>query len=315
MKKTLLTSLAATALVALSAQAALVVYEPFDYTAGTSVTSSTTPGSPTLVATDADGLTGDWTLTHNNSATLVTSTIQDGTNFSTAFPLSGVSGGKVAFTATGNNNNPTLGANFATGAVDALRPDVNSSITIWVSVLVETNANIMLSLNSVNGRTFGMNYNAGSGALSLIPTTTFPDAGNVSIPVGSRPGASPFMLVGKIELSRTETQYVADIGSAQAWLVNSTADLASITDESSLTAAAAGTIVNTAVMFAPSNNRAVNQVTLRPGLNGATANSQFDEIRVGTSLADVVVAVPEPAHYAAAFAAVMGLLVWLRRRK
>lgn len=322
-KKSLLQTLAATLLLTLSAQASLVVYEPFSYTAGTS-TSLVAPAAgatSSLVATSATGLTGDWNLVNSNNAPNPhLSTI-------TAAIGSGPKGNRVGFTlddigaglSDGQRNNFRLNTSLTPAATAALTPNVGESMTMWFSVMGESRANFQFQITSAAGVTVHVGYNSGSSGLYITDANGgFPSLATTTLTDPSRPTAgapNPFYLVGSLTYTQTSSGvYSAAADTMNLWMVMADADLNSIVDESSLGSLAIGHLVNSGGAVFTAGNRAPTGISLRPALNGSTAPnpSLYDEIRIGTDLASVI---PEPSHYAAAFAAIMGLLVWFRRRK
>lgn len=299
-----------------TAHAALVVYEPFDYTVGTNAqliapTESTT--SLPLVSPNgsSSGLGSDWNyIAATANATI--STTASITSGSSAFPTQNT-GNMVAFSATGNYAQPELRASLSADAISAFTPDVGSSVELWFSVLSETSANIRFTLQSPGGITAAIGYNAGSDTFYMLSTA--------QATIGSQAGLAladnePFMMVGHMTLSRTATNtYVVDNDGFEAWLLRADADIAAITNGPSLSEQAESRISNGEnAVWTGNSNRAISEIRLRPGLNSNTAHSAYDEIRIGTSLADVVVAVPEPAHYAGMLAALVGLFHFVCRR-
>ena len=292
------------------AVSAQVVYEGFNYSAGTNTASaanaSSTATTTGLPATGT-GLTGSYVMHRGGSGNNVS-----GTSIATPsldFGSLPESGGKLNWAgfgsgAAGNQLTVQLGSSAAT----ALAPGASSK-TIWMSTLItpQTFANgggVFLGNNAVSGDTagatvFGLGFNSAGNAVVSY------NNGATAVSTGTFTASSTYWLVGNFSYSISGG--TTTFSAANLWIFNAA---------SGNPAANEGALGTVAASFSGSStstgSRAPFSLLFKTG--SSLANSSFDEVRVGTSYADVA-AIPEPSAFAA-FAGLGALgLAGLRRRR
>ncbi|MDX2111445.1 MAG: PEP-CTERM sorting domain-containing protein [Verrucomicrobiota bacterium] len=275
-------SLIAAALLAYSSvSAAVLVTEGFNYPSGALTGQS-----------GGTGFTAAWALPAvNTPASAVTFPVVATGLTGSAVP-GGVSGGAIE-DANGSGAFKNSRAFDATG----LYADGN---TIWYSFLatqgIAGNASIRFGTTEAQGQNngIGMSFNVTNGIRAAIGGTSTSLVNALAL-------NTTYFIVGKASFS------AAALGdTSQAWVLPATAIPADVS-EASLNALALHTTLLTgdAIM-----NTTGNIMYLA---SFATSTTTLDEIRVGTTLADVVV--PEPSTYALLAGSSIVLLALLRRRK
>lgn len=290
-----------------ASNAALVVYEGFDYTAGTNTASAANGSSSATTAgvtATGTGLTGSWIMNRGGSGNNVS-----GTSFTSPtldFGDLSETGIKLAWTGYGSSAaGNQLTADLTSSASSALAPGATNK-TIWMSTLIRpgTFANgsgVFLGNNAVAGDTsgatiFGLGFNSAGNAVVSY------NNGSTAATTGTFSATSTYWLVGNMtySISGGTTTFSA----ANLWIYSAASGNPPV-DELALGAAMAsfsGTSTST-------GSRVPDNLLFKTG--SSLANSQFDEVRIGDSYASVA-AIPEPR---AALLGGLGLLALLRRRR
>jgi hypothetical protein len=293
-KATIAALLAAAALAPSALQAAAVIYEPFAFPDG----DTTLTGNP-----GGTGLSGNWNastlytkdtgLTYGDLATVGDSSkvtsgwakAEIGVTSSTAYSNLLADGGEMWFSmimqvgATGNRSYFALTTRGLGGSNGDLNGDGTSP--------VEESVGIGFGLASNN--TFYANVwdDAENGNWGGNNLTTAPD-GNITTTTGTATIATHF-LVGHIQWGATSA------------------------DSDTITLYLPGTNLTLGDAVSSSSGIIANQSGLDTlGFQNLTNFNVYDEIRVGATIADVVVVIPEPR---AALLGGLGFLLLLRRRR
>ena len=278
-----------------TAHGALLAYEPFNYTPGSTGTTNTLNGSPTPVPVQSPGFgftSSGWTV------------------YSGGFPFAIQSGSLTASANSGTlataGNSLTYNNSAYNGYTDLAyaqfaSPITSAGTTIWYSFLLTPSSgfnDLMLGSNNANTPTNGFavgttpiqgggNYfyiNAGAG-----DTTTIAQAGS---PVN---GNTYFMVVQDIGPTTSGGKDTLNL------FVDPTPGATAPTTSSS--------------SFVLTNNQ-LTTGSLNFLMLGVGNAASWDEFRAGTSYADVApVAVPEPGTLGLLSVAVAGLLLASRKRK
>jgi hypothetical protein len=266
--------------------AALVIHEPFAQTAGSLLNK---PASST-------GLTGNYTSNGGSGNFTVT------TGTSLSYGSQTTSGGQVSYVAPNTNStgNISHSAGIASSTLSGLLDDGD---VLWFSVLQRTTNNtsddrfaFALSSDPLVANT---NFGAGQGVGFAISNT-----GNLTARISTAASThsngasidrfslqSTILIVGRITFGTTDTM--------DLFLPGTNMDLGSV--QSTVSAAVDQSLFDT-VTF---HTRLQGSTTL-----GANTDVGLDEIRFGTTQADVLI--PEPSS---ALLGGLGLLVLLRRRR
>lgn len=276
---------------ATSASAALLVYEGFDYTGGTSLGATTNGGT---------GWSGAWSVT-SGSAPVV-----DNTQLA---PVGTLSTSGLSVTQSG-----VATANSVTRSFSAIGTGVTSSSsqTIWLSFEMKGNNNnsndAYLALLRNTGATpaAGGSTPDGSGVqdeMIRIGRKSGVSGGNITL--SSAATTSPAQTAfGNIAFNNTTYFLLAKIDIQRSGVGTGanfyTVDLWSFTGSLPLSEGSIGSSVASFTTSVLSSGSGLDKVRLVDAASGA--NASFDEIRIGTTFADVV-AIPEPS----AFAALAGL--------
>jgi hypothetical protein len=315
---------------ATSAHATLLVYEGFDYTAGTNTASATGtatgPITSTGVAASGTGLTGSWTMNRGATASTPATTNLSGTSFTTTAPLtlSGLSSSnsRLQWTGQGSSSN----TNYLTASLTA---DVSTALTvnktsqIWLSYLVKTDA------FATNGGIYLGKSNSADASGTMTGTNSligfgYNSTGNAVITSGGGAGSNTKATSGTAQFGTAGTmKWVvanfsftsAGIDSANIWV----RDTYTGTEGDLGTAAATFTPTSAIPVFNGVSGGVVataTQLVFTTGSSGAKVG--FDEVRIGTTFLDVAPSaspIPEPSSAAFIAAGACGLLVCLRRRR
>ena len=265
------------------ASATLLAYEPFNYTAGTNLVGTTSTGT---------GFTGTWTETGYNGGT-ETFTIGSGSLSYSGLPTAGNSVlGIVASSGTYPVNQESLATAIAAPTA------TNPTVTTWYSFLLKTPSTV--------------NWNAGLQINGSTDTAVFGEAQNSANGTGthwsiSSPGHNTFGV---------ETPAITIAANTTYFLVlEDTANYGS-TDTMNLY------VDPTVGLASPSVSAAVTDSLITVGKVSSIGLStqraySFDEVRIGTTFADVAPsnsAIPEPASLGLLLLGSAGILLLGRRR-
>jgi hypothetical protein len=297
----------------LPAPAALLVYESFNYT-GT-VGNNTTIGG---TATTATGLSGNWAVANTGTASTVYSTA--GLSFGSNFSVNATSGAIIQSGTTGGGNAGVsiAGADLAAGNVTG---------TIYGSYLVRFSAfssheGAITSQRLSTGHTTGgtSTYFLANAETSGLGAPQRPSVGygNTAVDAGSGFTAAldtTYLIVTRFTNVGTAlsggspgvaTLWIFDLAAYDEWVTEGNAS------EDNLTGDALKTVTATATSstFNFGETGVFAQFGTSSGQFGTTQTAKFDELRYGTSLADVTT-VPEPG----AAALLLPLAVWISRRR
>ncbi len=299
------------AVLAGSANAALVVYEGFNYSAGTftaqSANTDATVTGPAASGTSL-GLTGNWTWsrsTDTNTNVVSTNVVSSGISFRNL----SVEGNKLQW-----NPNNTSGAsgNFlysslTGGATTALGvTNGGGSKTIWVSMLLRSTGSgdsevalVNNAAGATGGSVFGVKYKASNTTVALVANN-----GERAVSGAMNLNNTDAFLVAKLTYQMTDAT-TTSFDSGSMWVLTGAGSMP--VDESGLGANVAS--------FASASTSGSNRTPTYLRITNASSSGQniFDEIRVGTSFADVA-PVPEPASWAAALGGLALGATLLRRR-
>jgi hypothetical protein len=175
---------------------------------------------------------------------------------------------------------------------------------LWFSMLAQINTtdNINFTFSSdgspsIQGNAGNVRIRTTQGNWQLGTVDTITTQTTNIVPAGTRTNNTTYFVVGRFDLNGTDSTFHLWVTSNPTSLTLGGPDLALNTANASLTNLDAAT-----VRFRHFNIFA----------DTGGANSKIDEIRFGTSFADVS-PIPEPSTYAL-LAAGLGALVWLRRR-
>jgi hypothetical protein len=299
-----------TAFSSISAFADLLVYEPFDYLSGSAVIGQTDPYSPGSPAWARAGTAG-------------TSDVHQAVTGS----LAGPSG----FPPSIGNGGDMKGVDFTEYARMNLPTEYGANATLYYSVLLNVPSITGLTtahsnVNANNDGILALNNNVGASATR--PNTW---AGELAIRLGNT--ANTFNLGVRSSTTASGTTYfTGDLNPGQTYLVvvgftegatPGTGGLSSMwLNPSSATFGAAiaptadGSTAGTYSITGTSDH--TDSLIIGAGIAaGAAPNDvNIDEIRVGTTWADVTSQVPEPSSLmlAASFGA-LGLAAWYRARR
>lgn len=271
-----------------SAHAAILVHEGFDYTAGTSLGATTNGGT---------GWGGAWSVTSGSAPTV------DVTQLS---PLTNVGASGLSVTqsgaATTNSVTRTFSTAYGTGVT------IGSPLTIWLAFEMKGNG------SNSNDSYLALLRNSGTAAsdeIIRIGRKSGVSGGNITLSTaaGTSPtqtafgnvayNTSTYLMVVKLELQRSGAGTGTNVYTANLWSFTGSAP----TSEGSLGASVANFTTTTL-----GSGTGLNALRLVDASSGA--NSQFDEIRIGTTFIDVI---PEPS--AAALSLLGGAILLRRRRK
>jgi hypothetical protein len=289
-----------------STNAALVVYEGFDYTAGTNTASAANASSSattTGLTTTGTGLTGSYVMHRGGGSSNVsgTSIVNPTLDFGT-LPESG---NKLNWTGYGSSAaGNQLNAKLSSSASSALAPGASSK-TIWMSTLITpgTFANgggVFLGNNAVSGDTagatiFGLGFNASGNAVVSY------NNGVTAATTGTFTASSTYWLVGNFSYSISGS--TTTFSAANLWIYNASSGNPPASEGALSTAMASFSGTSTTT-----GSRVPDNLLFKTG--SSVANSSFDEVRIGDSYASV--AIPEPR---AALLGGLGMLALLRRRR
>lgn len=291
-----------------SAHAAVLVYEGFDYTQG-NFTSSTS----TTIASNATGLTGNYTWVQNGDANATSI----GIIAPTAFRDLGSTGNALQW------HNPTAPSSSAVGsylyapltasASSGLAVADGHSKTIWMSWVLDSSgagtAIVELRNNAATatgGTVFGASATLSPGTYDANTVQIIGNNGVRNSAAYTFTSGSEYMLVAKLTYSKSGSTTSFDSGSL--WVLNNNNSGSLPSDEASL----GGSIASFATASTTTADRTPTYLRISNG--SSVGQNVFDEIRIGTAFADVV-AVPEPSTYAL-LTALAGLgVVMMRRRR
>jgi hypothetical protein len=308
---------------ATSAHASLLVYEGFDYTAGTNTASASGSSSATGVAASGTGLTDSWKMNRGASGVNLS-----GTSFTTTTPLtlSGLSSSNSRLQWTGHASGTGAHTNYLTASLTA---DVTTALTvnktsqIWLSYLVKTdifatNGGIYLGKgNSANdsGTMTGTNSLIGFGYEST-GKAVITSGGGAGSNTKATSGTAQFGTAGTMKWVVANFSFTsAGIDSANIWVRDT------YTGAEGDLGTAAATFTPTSILpaFNGVSEGVVATATQLVFVTGSsTAKVGFDEVRIGTTFLDVAPSaslIPEPSSAAFIAAGACGLLVCLRRRR
>lgn len=256
MRYTLLAAVAAVALGAASAQAALLAYEGFNYTEA--------DGTSLAGLNGGTGFNTAWP-TPANSVTLA-----PGLSFTGSLPSAGKAG------RWGASANVGVGRQYNGGG--SITP-VSGSTTYWYSLLVQpvsvggSQGTLIPFRSSTSGdgqNGWGVRLNNTGTFVAWTPTQA------AGAPSAAITGGTTYLILGRLDLTTTG-------GTNSIWVYANGATLP--TSEAGLGAATSSmSQANTTGMFQLSGR----------SFSGNSAGLPWDEVRVGTTLGDVI-PVPEPA--------------------
>jgi len=283
---------------------AQIIYEGFNYSAGTNTAANSGLATTTGAAVSGTGLTGNWTMNRGGNANVNGSSFASG---SLGYGTLPASGGKLQWdgvNASGAAGN-ILAAQLTSSAQSALGVDETTK-TLWMSYLVNANNTgfgtdfgVYLRNNAVSGDSTG----ASVFGFGLSGTNARLYYNNTSAQAAFSAGlTTTYWLVGNLTYS--ETGGTTTFSSANLWVFNAT---------SGNPPASAGALGAATVSWSGTSTSGANRTPtyLSFHTNSSPNDPQFDEVRIGDSYLSVV---PEPGTWTLLAGGLTTLVLFRRRR-
>ncbi|MEM4248058.1 MAG: InlB B-repeat-containing protein, partial [Candidatus Nanoarchaeia archaeon] len=269
-----------------------VVYEPFNYSIGTFTATAVPPASGQtyvdgLPATGA-GLNGTWRMMIDSSTNISGTTVSQG---SLAFNNLKTSGNYLKWVPVASSANNYLFVPLSSTASDALKVNSGQTKTLWASCVLQTdpanlNGDVAVELrnngaNAAGGWVFGLGaYLSPSPAVKLLLNNSAPQ-----VAYNFQAGKTYFLIA---KMTYSNSSGTTTFHSGSMWVLE---------DTSSIPENEAGLGTPTRNWTGPTSTTSDRTPTyLRIKSGNSYAVNCFDEIRFGTSYADVAPIAP-PATF------------------